>query len=194
MRQRMDDGDLYQADDPELVEIRLRCADLQETYNSTAERQEDLRAEVLRALLGHCGQDVIIRPPLLLDYGINFSIGDRSFVNYNLVALDVARITIGEDCFLGPNVQLLTPSHPIEPGPRRARWESAKPIVLGNNVWLGGGVIVLPGVTIGDNTIVGAGSVVTKDLPADVVAVGNPARIVRHIEDTDDRAPEASTD
>ncbi|GAB78762.1 maltose O-acetyltransferase [Austwickia chelonae NBRC 105200] len=186
----MDDGDLYQADDPELVEIRLRCADLQETYNATAERQEDLRVELLRALLDHCGQDVVIRPPLLLDYGINVSIGARSFVNYNLVALDVARITIGEDCFIGPNVQLLTPSHPLEPGLRRARWESGAPITLGDNVWLGGGVIVLPGVSIGDNTVVGSGAVVTKDLPANVVAVGNPARIVRHVEESDGHTPD----
>jgi maltose O-acetyltransferase len=108
------------------------------------------------------------------------AIGARTFVNYNLTALDVARITIGEDCQIGPNVQLLTPTHPVEPQPRRDKLEAALPIVIGNNVWLGGGAIVCPGVTIGDNAVIGAGAVVTKDVPANVVAVGNPARPVRN--------------
>ncbi len=108
-------------------------------------------------------------------------VGARTFVNYNLTALDVAAITIGEDCQIGPNVQLLTPTHPLEPGPRRDKLEAARPIVIGDNVWLGGGAVVLPGVTIGDNSVIGAGAVVTKDVPADVVAVGNPARPVRNV-------------
>ncbi len=107
----------------------------------------------------------------------------RTFANFGLVALDVAPITIGDDVQIGPNVQLLTPTHPVEPGPRRDRWEAARPITIGDNVWLGGGVIVLPGVTIGTNTVVGAGTVVTKDLPANVVAVGNPARVVRTVDE-----------
>ena len=97
------------------------------------------------------------------------------------MCLDVARVTIGDDVQIGPNVQLLTPTHPVEPGPRREKWEAARPIVIGDNVWLGGGVIVCPGVTIGPNTVVGAGAVVTRDLPADVVAVGNPARVIRQL-------------
>jgi len=103
------------------------------------------------------------------------------FANYGLMCMDVATITIGDDVQIGPNVQLLTPTHPLEPGPRRDKWEAAKPIVLGDNVWLGGGVIVCPGVTIGADTVVGAGSVVTRDLPAGVLAVGNPARVVRSL-------------
>ena len=114
------------------------------------------------------------RPPSL-------TLGARSFVNYNLTALDVVSITIGEDCMIGPNVQLLTPTHPIDPEPRRDKLEAAQPITIGDNVWLGGGVIVCPGVTIGDNSVIGAGSVVTKDIPANVVAVGNPARVIREI-------------
>lgn len=121
------------------------------------------------------------RQRLLLDYGSNITVGARTFVNYNLTALDVAAITIGEDCQIGPNVQLLTPTHPLEPGPRRDKLEAARPIVIGDNVWLGGGAIVLPGVTIGDNSVIGAGAVVTRDVPANVVAVGNPARPVRNV-------------
>ena len=102
-------------------------------------------------------------------------------MNYGLVALDVAPITIGDDVQIGPNVQLLTPTHPIEPDPRQAKWEAAEPIAIGDNAWLGGGVIVLPGVTIGENTVVGAGSIVTKDLPPNVVAAGNPARVIRSV-------------
>lgn len=138
--------------------------------------------ELLEELLGHLGEDADVRPPLCVDYGSRISIGARSFVNFNLTALDVAPITIGADCQLGPNVQLLTPTHPVEPGPRRDKLEDAEPITLGDNVWLGGGVIVCPGVSIGENTVVGAGSVVTRDLPANVIAVGNPAKVIREIQ------------
>lgn len=144
-------------------------------------RQGDLRRELLEQILGAVGEDVEIRPPFHVDYGTNIRIGARTFVNFGLMALDVADITLGADCQLGPNVQLLTPTHPVDPELRRAKWEAAKPIVIGDNVWLGGGVIVCPGVTIGENTVVGAGAVVVKDLPANVVAVGNPARVVREI-------------
>lgn len=137
---------------------------------------------VLQELLGQIGDGVHIKPPLFVDYGSFITIGARTFANYGLVALDVARITIGEDVQIGPNVQLLTPTHPIEPGLRREKYEAAQPIVIGHNVWLGGGVIVLPGVMIGENSVIGAGSVVTKDIPANVVAVGNPARIARHLQ------------
>lgn len=115
------------------------------------------------------------------DYGQYIKIGSGTFINFGAMLIDVAPITIGDDCQLGPNVQLLTPLHPVDPGPRRDKWEAAKPITLEDNVWLGGGVIVLPGVTIGENTVVGAGSVVTKSLPANVVAVGSPARVIREI-------------
>ena len=130
-------------------------------------------------LLGSLGEQAHVRPPLFVDYGSNITIGARTFVNFNLTALDVAAITIGEDCQIGPNVQLLTPTHPLEPHPRRDKLEAARPIGIGDNVWLGGGAIVLPGVRIGDDSVIGAGSVVTKDVPAGVVAVGSPARVVR---------------
>ena len=135
----------------------------------------------MRELLGSFGPGTVIRPPLRCDYGFQTHIGARTFANWGLIALDVGRITIGDDVQIGPNVQLLTATHPIEPEPRRAKWEGSQPITIGNNVWLGGGVIVCPGVSIGENTVVGAGAVVVRDLPANVVAVGNPARVIREL-------------
>ncbi len=181
MRERMLAGDLYVADDPELGAASTRALDLADAYNATTVRQGPLRRQLLEELLGSIGEGSEIRPPLYVDYGGHIRVGARCFADSGLVALDVAPITIGDDVQIGPNVQLLTPTHPVEPGPRRDKWEAAKPITIGDNVWLGGGAIVLPGVTIGDNTVVGAGAVVTRDLPADVVAVGNPARVVRTI-------------
>ncbi|MFD7660768.1 sugar O-acetyltransferase [Actinosynnema sp. NPDC059797] len=181
MRERMLAGDLYVADES-LWPDALRADEFMTAYNATTAGQGALRHRLLAEHLAEVGEDVVIRPPFRVDYGWNIRVGARTFANFGLVALDVAPITIGADVQLGPNVQLLTPTHPVEPGPRRDKWEAAKPIAIGDNVWLGGGAIVLPGVTIGDNTVVGAGAVVTRDLPADVVAVGNPARVVRTLD------------
>jgi maltose O-acetyltransferase len=181
MRDRMLAGDLYIADDPELAEAHLRAMDLMDAFNATSARDPRERYRLLTELLGAVGEDVNIRPPLRVDFGRYIRVGARTFANFGLVALDVAPITIGDDVQIGTNVQLITPTHPIDPEPRRAKWEAAKPITIGDNVWLGSGVIVLPGVTIGENTVVGAGTVVPRDLPANVVAVGNPARIIRTI-------------
>lgn len=179
MRERMLGGEQYLADDPQLEAERARAAALSEEYNRTAAAEAELRGRLLAELLGACGEGCEIRPPFHVDYGYPMTIGDRVFANFGLVALDCAPITIGDDVQLGPNVQLLTAEHPLAPGPRRAKWESARPIVIEDNVWLGGGVIVCPGVTIGRDTVVGAGSVVTGDLPAGVLAVGSPARVLR---------------
>jgi maltose O-acetyltransferase len=181
MRERMLAGDLYIADDPEIAEALHTGQDLMAAYNATSSRQGPLRRRLLEQLLGSIGEDTEVRPPLYVDYGTQISIGARCFANFGLVALDVAAITIGDDVQIGPNVQLLTPTHPVEPEPRREKWEAARPITIGDNVWLGGGALVMPGVTIGENTVVGAGAVVTRDLPANVVAVGNPARVARQI-------------
>lgn len=177
--ERMRAGDLYIADDPGMAERQRHAMRLAARYLAAYPDDPAAARGILGELLGSAGEDVDVRPPLYVDYGCNIRIGARTFVNCNLTALDVAAITIGEDCQIGPNVQLLTPTHPLEPQPRRDKLEAALPITLGANVWLGGGVIVCPGVTIGDNSVVGAGSVVTKDIPANVVAVGNPARVVR---------------
>jgi maltose O-acetyltransferase len=179
-RARMLAGDLYLADDPELAAQNRRAQALTDRYNATS-TDDGTRRQVLVELLGSVGEDTVIRPPLRCDYGWQIHVGARTFVNFGLVALDVATIRIGDDVQIGPNVQLLTPTHPVAAAPRRAKLEAARPITVGDNVWLGGGVIVLPGVTIGDNSVVGAGAVVTRDLPADVVAVGNPARVVRRL-------------
>ncbi|GAA3482780.1 sugar O-acetyltransferase [Streptomyces yanii] len=179
--ERMLAGDLYIADDPDIAVRQQNAMRLAARYQAAYLDNPAAARPLLGELLGAAGEGIEVRPPLYVDYGSNITIGARTFVNYNLTALDVAAITIGEDCQIGPNVQLLTPTHPLEPQPRRDKLEAARPIALGDNVWLGGGVIVCPGVTIGDNSVIGAGSVVTKDIPANVVAVGNPARPVRDL-------------
>jgi len=181
MRERMLAGDDYIADDPHLEEASYVARERMAAYNSTPDRDQESRRARLEELLRAVGADTVIRSPLYVDYGSHITFGSGCFANYGLVALDVAPITIGDDVQIGPNVQLLTPTHPVDPVPRREKWESAEPITIGDNVWLGGGAIVCPGVTIGKNTVVGAGAVVTKDLPANVVAVGNPARVIREI-------------
>jgi maltose O-acetyltransferase len=179
--ERMLAGDLYIADDPEIARRQQLAVRLAARYQAAYAEDVDAARPVLAELLGSLGEEAHVRPPLYVDYGSNITIGARTFVNYNLTALDVAAITIGEDCQIGPGVQLLTPTHPLEPGPRRDKLEAARPITIGDNVWIGGGAVVLPGVTIGDNSVIGAGAVVTKDVLADVVAVGNPARPVRNL-------------
>jgi maltose O-acetyltransferase len=181
MRDRMLAGELYIADDPDLARDSGRAQRLTQAYNAMDPTDHGGRRRLLEELLGAFGEGSEVRPPLQCDYGYQTTIGDRSFANWGLVLLDVATIAIGDDVQIGPNVQLLTATHPLEPGPRRDKWEAAEPIVIADNVWLGGGVIVCPGVTIGADTVVGAGSVVTRDLPPGVVAVGSPARVIREL-------------
>jgi maltose O-acetyltransferase len=182
MRDRMLAGELYIADDPQLGSESRRAASLAYRFNTSDPSDPDTRRAILQELVGFLGEGAEVRPPLQCDYGYQIHIGARTFINYGAILLDVAKITLGEDVQVGPNVQFLTPTHPLDPEQRRAKFEAAKPITIGNNVWLGGGAIILPGVSIGDNTVVGAGAVVTKNLPANVVAVGNPARVLREIE------------
>ncbi len=179
--ERMLAGELYRADDPRIVAEQAEAFALTEAFNATPSADRTGRDDLLRRLLGSLGDGVVVRTPFHCDFGTHVAIGDRTFVNVGLVALDVAPVTIGADCQLGPNVQLLTPIHPLDAELRRGGWERASPVTLGDNVWLGGGVIVLPGVTVGDDTVVGAGAVVSRDLPAGVLAVGNPARVVRDL-------------
>lgn len=181
MRERMLAGELYIADDPELAAAIDRAQRLSHAINQADPTDTAGLVARYRELLGAFGEDSFFRPPFHCDYGSNITVGARVFANFGLVILDVAPVTIGDDCQIATNVQLLTATHPLEPGPRRAKWEAGHPITIGSNVWLGGGVIVCPGVTIGDNTVVGAGAVVTKDLPANVLAVGSPARVIREL-------------
>jgi maltose O-acetyltransferase len=180
MRDRMLAGELFRFDGS-LHEDATRCRELLRRINDATPDQDAERDAWLRELLGAFGEDSNIRPPFRCELGFQTYVGDRVFANFGLVCLDTAPVTIGDDSQLGPGVQLLTPNHPLGAGPRRERWESAEPIAIGRNVWLGGAVVVCPGVTIGDDTVVGAGAVVTRDLPAGVLAVGNPARVVRRL-------------
>ena len=185
MKDRMLRGMLYIADDEQLDADFARTQDLVDRYNATTNAQQDERDEILRSLLASVGDGVVVRPPFRCEYGTRVTIGAGTFFNYDCLMLDVAPITIGSACQIATRVQFLTATYPIDPEPRRTGWESGAPIVIGDNVWLSGGVIVCPGVTIGDDTVVGAGSVVTRDLPAGVVAVGAPARVLREIGDCD---------
>jgi maltose O-acetyltransferase len=182
-------GALYVFADPEIQAEHARAQALLERYNATRHADQDERDRLLRELLGHVGEGVVVQPPLRCDYGTRITIGDRTFVNYDCAMLDGAPIAIGSHCQIAPRVQLLTATHPIDPEPRRLGWEYAEPIEVGDNVWLGSGVIVCPGVTIGSDTVVGAGAVVTRELPSGVVAVGAPARVLREIGERDRIVP-----
>lgn len=150
-------------------------------YNQLRSTQKDERIALLRTLLAACGEDIIIEPPFFVDYGSNMRVGKAFYANHNLVVLDGGPITFGDHVFIGPNCCFSTAGHPLDPAQRNAGLEYAKPITVGNNVWIGMGVQVLPGVTIGDNVVIGAGSVVTKDIPSGMLAVGVPCRPVREI-------------
>jgi maltose O-acetyltransferase len=180
MRERMLAGELY-ISDAEIGRDYLHAQQLTRRINGLEASDGETKRKLLTELLGGLGEDTEIRTPMQFDYGYQTFFGSRSFINFGLVCLDVARVTIGDDVQIASNVQLLTAWHPIDPEQRRNKWEAGSPITIGNNVWLGGGVIVCPGVTIGDNTVVGAGAVVVKDLPANVIAVGNPARVIREV-------------
>lgn len=176
-KEKMLAGELYRASDPELVRERRRCRSLLQAFNT--ELEEDKRLALLGELLGRIGSETFIQPPFACDYGSNLSIGDNVFVNFNAVILDCAPVTIGDGTQIGPGVQLLAADHPRDPQTRRDLLELARPISIGSNVWLGAAAIVLPGVSVGADSIIGAGSVVTRNIPSGVVAVGSPCRVVR---------------
>lgn len=175
-------GELYRDTEGELAADLTRARELYNEFNTSAAEDVDRRAAILHKLLGHFGDGARIIPPFRCDFGYLIEIGAGSFINYESILLDCAKITIGENVQIGPRVQLLTALHPMEDHEaRRQGWESAAPITIGDNVWFGGGVIVCAGVTIGADTVVGAGSVVTRDLPSKVFAAGNPCRVIRKL-------------
>jgi len=180
-RQKMLDGELYQPSGEELTNARLRARGLTRIYNATHEDESAQRVEILHELFGSAGPRIEIEPPFRCDYGDNISVGDNFYANFGCVILDCGRVEIGCNALLGPNVQIYTPIHPLDAAERATGLEFAKPITIGDNVWVGGGAIICPGVFIGDNTIIGAGSVVTKDIPPNVVAAGNPCRVLREL-------------
>ncbi|HEX6204653.1 MAG TPA: sugar O-acetyltransferase [Solirubrobacterales bacterium] len=184
-------GELFRGDDPDLLRELDRRQAMLAAFNAISPERGDERRAALRDLLAEIGEETYIRSPFYCDYGDGIRIGALTFVNFNCTMLDGAPITIGDECLIASGVQLITATHPIDPVPRRAAWEQALPVTIGDGVWLGAGAIVCPGVSIGENTVVGAGAIVTKDLPAGVVAYGNPARIAREIGERDRVDPEA---
>ena len=178
-KQRMLAGELYNSSDPELIAERLRARELCQKLNALSPRApEPERAEVLRQLFGVV-TNAYVTPPFFCDYGRNIKLGNNVYFNFNCVLLDVASVTIGNDVLFGPAVQVYTASHPLDAGERRSGQEFGKPVVIGNDVWLGGGSIVCPGLSIGAGTVIGAGSVVVRDIPAGVFAAGNPCQVIR---------------
>ncbi len=179
-KQKMLAGELYDPLDPELCAERQRCRDLCMAINQSREDQPEERQRLLCELLGQ-PTDAWVQPPFLCDYGSNITLGKKVFFNFNCVVLDVMPVSIGDYVFFGPAVQIYTATHPLNSAERRSGRESARAITIGSDVWIGGGAIICPGVTIGDRSIIGAGSVVTRDIPADVIAAGTPARVLRSV-------------
>jgi len=173
-------GEVYSAVDAQLLEELGAVKDIIHRYNSLLPSDTEARFSVLKGLLGYIGDDeIIINQPFYCDYGKQIRVGKRFFANFCFTVLDEAPVTIGDDCFIGPGVSIYTACHSTDPVERNSRKEWAEPVTIGNNVWIGGSVTILPGVHIGDNVTIGAGSVVTKDIPSDVVAAGNPCRVIR---------------
>jgi maltose O-acetyltransferase len=171
-------GELYDPLDPELIRARTRARDLCQALNATREADQDERRRILRELFGAGGEDVWMQPPFFCDYGSNITLGKRVFFNFNCVVLDVAAVRIGDYTLFGPAVQIYTATHPLNAQLRRTQ-EYAKPVTIGSDVWVGGAAVICPGVTIGARAIIGAGSVVTRDVPEGVFAAGNPCRVIR---------------
>jgi maltose O-acetyltransferase len=179
-RQKMLAGELYDPFDQELVAARERARDLCQSLNATREAEQEERRRILRELFATGGDTVWMQPPFFCDYGSNIELGTKVFFNFNCVVLDVCRVRIGDGSLFGPAVQIYTPLHPLN-AERRRHSEFGKPIDIGSDVWVGGGAIILPGVTIGSRTVIGAGSVVTRSIPEGVFAAGNPCRVIREI-------------
>lgn len=181
-KEKMLVGDLYDPMDRELVELRIRARLLLYEFNFSPEDIPETREKILRELIPKAGAGLWLQPPFYCDYGINIILGDKVFFNFNCVVLDVMRVEIGSRSLFGPNVQIYTAMHPMNHKERASGLEFARPVVIGEDVWTGGSVVVCPGVKIGDRSIIGAGSVVVKDIPADVFAAGNPCEVKRRID------------
>ncbi len=175
------DGELYLANDAELVAERLRARQLTRRYNATQEDELEKRTELIKQLFGKTGKSIFVEPTFKCDYGSNISVGENFYANFDCVMLDVCQITIGDNCLLAPGVHIYTATHPLDAELRSSGAEFGKPVTIGNSVWIGGRSVINPGVKIGDNVVVASGSVVTKDVPNNVVVGGNPARVIKNI-------------
>lgn len=186
-KEKMLAGMIYDANyDPQLMAERLDCKELCRDYNELRPKNMQARTELLHRLLGEVKGNLLIEQPFVCDYGYNISVGKNFYSNHNLVILDCAKVSFGDNVFIAPNCGFYTAGHPLEASERNKGLEYARPITVGDNVWFGANVSVLPGVTIGDNCVIGAGSVVNKDIPANSLAVGNPCKVIRTIDNGTD--------
>ncbi len=181
VREKMVNGESYFANDEILMKDREKVKDLCFKYNTILPSKREERAKLIKQILGKTGREIAVESNFFCDYGYNIEVGENFYINHNCVILDCAKVTFGDNVLIGPNCGFYTAIHPLNPDERNTLYETAKPIKVGNNVWFGGNVTVLPNVTIGDNAVIGAGSVVTKDIPANVVAVGNPCKPIKNI-------------
>lgn len=181
-KEKMLSGELYDPLDKQLSDERMQARLLIKQLNDTREDQVEERSRILKELIPNAGDGLWLQPPFYCDYGSNMVLGEKVFFNFNCVVLDVMQVTIGSRTLFGPNVQIYTATHPTNYKERASGLEFAKPIVIGEDVWVGGSAVICPNVTIGDRTIIGAGSVVTRDIPSDVFAAGNPCRVIRNLE------------
>lgn len=182
-KEKMLNGELYDASDEELTRDRMNARRISRLYNQTIETEESLRKKLLNELFGSVGGNIQIEPSFKCDYGYNIHVGENFYANYDCVILDVCEIQIGDNCLLAPGVHIYTAAHPLNPNARISGPEYGKPVSIGNNVWIGGRAIINPGINIGNNVVVASGAVVTKDVPDNVVVGGNPAKIIKRIED-----------
>ncbi len=180
-KEKMLAGELYKDYDGEIVALLAHAKKVCEEYNRTPREEREKRLAIMKSLLGKTGEALNIESNVWFDYGCHTEVGENFYANHDCVFLDCAKITFGDNVFIAPQCGFYTAAHPLDPAARNAGLEFAKPITVGNNVWIGGGVKVLPGVTVGDNCVIGAGSVVVKDIPANSVAVGNPARVIKKL-------------
>ncbi len=184
-KEKMLSQELYNSRDKELQADAAHSRKLTRLFNNTTEEQMEYRKDLLKQLLGETGENLYIEPPFRCDYGRNISIGENFYANFDCIILDVAKVTIGKNCLLGPRVCIYTPVHPIDAAVRNSGLEMGREVKIGDNVWIGGNSVINPGVTIGNNVVIGSGSVVTEDIPDNVVAAGNPCRVLRPITDVD---------
>lgn len=181
-KEKMLAGELYIAADPQLVQERLNARRLTRLYNQTLETEENRRTELLKELLGSTGKNIYIEPTFRCDYGYNIHVGENFYANFDCVFLDVCEIRIGDNCMIAPGVHIYTATHPVNPTERNAGPEYGIPVYIGHNVWIGGRVVINPGVKIGNNVVIASGAVIVKDVPDNVIVGGNPAKIIKSIE------------
>ncbi|GGH16090.1 sugar O-acetyltransferase [Paenibacillus segetis] len=181
-KQKMLDGELYIAADPELTKEREHARRITRVYNQTAETDNELRTKLLKELFGSTGNNLYMEPNIRFDYGYNIYVGENFYANFDCTILDVCEVHIGDNCLIGPGVHIYTASHPLNPFERSAGPEYGKPVTIGNNVWIGGRAVINPGVNIGNNVVIASGAVVTKDVPDNMIVGGNPAKIIKQIE------------